>query len=41
MSGYTDDAIVQSGAVDPIVSFLQKPITPDALLHKVRETLDD
>ena len=40
MSGYTDDAIVQGGLVDPSVAFLPKPITPDTLLGKVRETLD-
>jgi len=40
MSGYTDDAIVQQSGVDPGISFLPKPITPDALLRKVRETLD-
>jgi PAS domain S-box-containing protein len=36
MSGYTDDALT----VDPNVAFLPKPITPDTLLGKVRETLD-
>jgi PAS domain S-box-containing protein len=40
MSGYTDDAIVQHGMVDPTIAFLPKPITPDALLGKIRETLD-
>jgi len=40
MSGYTDDAIVQHGTVDPSIAFLPKPITPDTLLGKVRETLD-
>jgi hypothetical protein len=40
MSGYTDDAIVQSGILDGGVAFLQKPITPDALALKVREVLD-
>jgi PAS domain S-box-containing protein len=40
MSGYTDDAVVQHGVVDPSIAFLPKPITPDMLLGKVRETLD-
>jgi PAS domain S-box-containing protein len=40
MSGYTDDGIVQGGTVDPNIAFLPKPITPDTLLGKVRETLD-
>jgi PAS domain S-box-containing protein len=40
MSGYTDDGIVQGGMVDPNIAFLPKPITPDTLLGKVRETLD-
>jgi PAS domain S-box-containing protein len=40
MSGYTEDGIVESGTLDPNVAFLPKPITPDTLLGKVRETLD-
>ena len=40
MSGYTDDAVVRHGhsRLDTI-AFIQKPITPDTLARKVRETL--
>ena len=40
MSGYTEDAMADRHTLGPDVFLLQKPITPDTLLHKVREVLD-
>lgn len=40
MTGYSRNAIVHQGRLDPGVSLLQKPITQAALGDKVREMLD-
>jgi two-component system cell cycle sensor histidine kinase/response regulator CckA len=40
MSGYTDEAIVQHGVLQPGIAFLHKPFTSGALGRKIRETID-
>jgi two-component system cell cycle sensor histidine kinase/response regulator CckA len=40
MSGYSDDALIRRGVVKQGAAFVQKPFTPDALAHKVREVLN-
>jgi PAS domain S-box-containing protein len=37
MSGYTDDAIVHQGVLEPGTAFIEKPITSATLLAKLRE----
>jgi two-component system, cell cycle sensor histidine kinase and response regulator CckA len=41
MSGYTDNAIINTGILHKEVQFLQKPFTPTALTEKVRDILDN
>jgi CheY-like chemotaxis protein len=40
MSGYTDNAISHHGVLDSDLSFIQKPLTPEALAKKVRQVID-
>jgi CheY-like chemotaxis protein len=40
MSGYANDAAMHQGVRGRPVAFIQKPITPEALARKVRDTLD-
>ena len=40
MSGYTPNAIVHHGVLDPGTFFLQKPFTPSSLTTRIREVLD-
>jgi CheY-like chemotaxis protein len=39
MSGYSANAIVHHGVLEPGIAFLQKPFFPAALLAKIREIL--
>jgi DNA-binding response OmpR family regulator len=39
MSGYTDDKLGHHGLLDPDVELIQKPLTPDLLLRRVRARL--
>jgi CheY-like chemotaxis protein len=40
MSGYTDNAILHHGILEPGINFIQKPFTVESLHRKVREVLD-
>jgi two-component system, cell cycle sensor histidine kinase and response regulator CckA len=40
MSGYTDNAILHHGILEPGINFVQKPFTVEGLARKVREVLD-
>ncbi|MDP3480217.1 MAG: response regulator [Desulfoprunum sp.] len=40
MSGYTDNAIVHYGILEPGIEFIHKPFSPVALSRKIRSLLD-
>jgi two-component system cell cycle sensor histidine kinase/response regulator CckA len=40
MSGYTDEAIVHHGILDPGIAFVHKPFSSETLGRKIREVLD-
>jgi len=39
ISGYTDDKLGRHGVLEPGVDLVQKPLTPDLLLRRVRDVL--
>jgi CheY-like chemotaxis protein len=39
-SAYTENAAIHQGVLDKGVVLLQKPFTPSALAHKLRQVLD-
>jgi signal transduction histidine kinase len=41
MSGYTDGAIVQHGVLEPEIAFIQKPVSPNVLVQKIRDLLSE
>ncbi|MEO8619877.1 MAG: ATP-binding protein [bacterium] len=41
MSGYTDDDVMKRGVSSTVASFLQKPFTPEQLVRRIREVLDE
>ncbi|HDL18442.1 MAG TPA: response regulator, partial [Bacteroidetes bacterium] len=41
ISGYTDNAIVYHGILEPGTHFMPKPFSPDQLAKKVRMILDE
>jgi len=41
MSGYTDDAVVRHGMLEPGLAYLEKPFRPPTLLRKVRGVLQN
>jgi CheY-like chemotaxis protein len=41
VSGYTNDAIVHQGVLDPGIAFLQKPYSPTSLVRKVKDVLEE
>ncbi len=40
MSGYTDDVLMRTGTLSTNMPFLQKPLRPEVLTAKIRETLN-